>query len=215
MIKSLLLLILVIQFNVFSQIKSNAIIKNDAYTAYINTSIKMPIYVEYKLYKGGGNCQRSNRWINDSKYKMIKDESYAGSGYEKGHLANAEDFAYNCRLDSLTFNDYNRLPQTKELNRGIWKKQETLIRKLSSKDSLLIICGGYWDISSILIKGMSVPTRCWKVVYSLSTGKLILASIFTNTNNPVKYEISIENLESLIGYKLNVPSIPKKKKTKK
>lgn len=215
MFKNLLLLtILTFSLNVHSQIKPNAIIKNDAYTAYVDTVIKMPVYVQYKLYKGGGKCERSNKWINDSKYKMIGDTSYAGSGYEKGHLANAEDFAYNCRLDSLTFNSYNRLPQTKALNRGIWKKQETAIRKISLKDSLLIICGGYWESSPTLVKGMAIPSRCWKVVYSLSAKQVLSCSIFTNTENPSEIPMTVANLEIYLGYSINLPKPSKKKKKK-
>lgn len=198
-----------------SQVKPTAIIKNDAYTAYIDTVKNMPVYVAYKLYKGGGNCERSNKWINDSNYKMISDESYAGSGYEKGHLANAEDFAYDCHLDSLTFNMYNRIPQTKALNRGIWKKNETLIRKLSQTDSLLIICGAYWDNNSPnLVKGMAIPSKCWKVVYSLSTHQILSSLIFTNSENPTEVPINIENLEIYLGYSINLNK-SKKKKTKK
>lgn len=211
-----LIISLGILFLANSQVKPHATITNAAYTSYIDTVKNMPVYVTYKLYKGGGNCERSNKWINDSKYKMIGDTSYVGSGYEKGHLANAEDFAYNCHLDSLTFNNYNRLPQTKALNRGIWKKQETLIRKLSQTDSLLIICGGYWEQSTPnLIKGMSIPSRYWKVVYSLSTQQVLLSSIFTNTDNPTELPTKIENLEIYLGYSINRPSPKSKKKPKK
>lgn len=216
MFKNLLLIItLTFCLSVYSQNKPNAIIKNEAYTAYVDTTLRMPIYVEYKLYKGGGNCERSNKWINDSKYKLIGDTSYAGSGYEKGHLANAEDFAYNCHLDSLTFNNYNRLPQTKALNRGIWKKQETAIRKISQTDSLLIICGGYWESGSPKIKGMSIPSRCWKVVYSLTAKQVLSSSLFTNTENPTEIPIRVEDLEIYLGYSINLPKPTKKKKKKK
>ena len=215
MFKNLLLLVtLTFCLSVYSQNKPNAIIKNDAYTAHIDTVRNMPVYVTYKLYKGGGNCERSNKWINDSKYKMISEDSYAGSGYEKGHLANAEDFAYNCHLDSLTFNMYNRLPQTKALNRGIWKKQETLIRKISQKDSLLIISGGYWESSPTLVKDMTIPSRCWKVVYSLTAKQVLSCSIFTNTENPSEIPMTVDNLEIYLGYSINLPKPSKKKKKK-
>ena len=145
---------------------------------------------------------------------IISSCQIGGSGYEKGHLANAEDFAYNCRLDYLTFNSYNRLPQTKALNRGIWKKQETAIRKISLKDSLLIICGGYWESSPTLIKGMAIPSRCWKVVYSLSAKQVLSCSIFTNTENPAEIPMTVANLEIYLGYSINLPKPTKKKKKK-
>lgn len=200
---------------VTAQRKPNAVIKNDAYTAYVDTTINMPIYVQYHLYNGGGSCERSNKWINDSKYKMIADSTYAGSNYEKGHLANAEDFAYDCHLDSLTFNTYNRLPQTRALNRGVWKTYEKEVRELSKKDSLIIYCGGYWDpLSDKKIKGMLIPTLYWKAVYDLNLGAISSIYIFTNSDRPLKYEVSIENLEIMLGYKLNIP-VQKKKKKKK
>ena len=215
MIKKLLtLLVLSLCLNVYSQVKPNATIKNDAYTAYIDTVKNMPVYVIYKLYKGGGNCERADRWINDSKYKLIGEDAYAKSGYDKGHLVNAEDFAYNCRLDSLTFNMYNRLPQTKALNRGIWKKQENAIRKISQKDSLLIICGGYWESNPTLVKDMAIPSRCWKVVYSLTAKLVLSSSIFTNTENPSEIPMTVDNLEIYLGYSINLPKPTKKKKKK-
>ena len=215
--KILIIIVLIaLTFYGSSQVKPTVVIKNAAYTAYIDTTINMPIYVEYRLYRGGGSCERANRWSNDSRYKLVGDDSYSNSGYERGHLANAEDFAYNCYLDSLTFMYYNRLPQTKSLNRGVWKKQETLIRSLSQKDSLWIICGGYWDSNVKIVKGLYIPTRCWKLVYSLTTGKLISGYIYTNDEAAVMYTTSKENLESLIGYKLILPTVNKKKiKTKK
>jgi len=217
MIKQFLLTIFVtLCLTSYSQIKSDGVIVNDAFISYINITIKMPVYVKYKLYKGGGKCERSNKWINDSKYDLIRDSSYAASGYEKGHLANAEDFAYDCHLDSLTFNNYNRLPQTKALNRGIWKKREAEIRALSQKDSLLIICGGYWETNSqTKIKGMLIPSRCWKVVYSLTTEQVVMAYLYTNTENPSEISMSVSNLEALLGYSISMPPREKKKKVKK
>jgi endonuclease G len=46
---------------------------------------------------------------------------YAGSGYDKGHMAAALDFASDCEKEEMTFVYYNALPQTPNLNRGVWK----------------------------------------------------------------------------------------------
>ena len=196
------------------KVKPNAVITTNAYTAYINTDIQMPVYVKYTLFHGGGSCKRSNRWLNDSKYDLVHDVAYYKSGYEKGHLANAEDFAHNCKLMDMTFMDYNRLPQTKELNRGIWKESEYKIREKSQTDSLLVMCGGYWDDSNRpMIKGMTVPLKCWKVVYDISTNSLLSCQVFTNTSTPEAYDITVAKLEKMLGYKLYIPT-KKKKQTK-
>lgn len=215
--KTLILLYLIISNALFGQLyKVDTTITNEAYSAFINKSLGEPLYVKYKLYKGGGDCKRSNNWSNDTKLKLVNEKQYEGTLYDKGHLANSEDFSYNCHLDSLTFRFYNRIPQTRKLNRGIWKINETEIRKLSQTDSLVVYCGGAWDSSSKVVNGMKIPNMCWKVVYSLSQKKVIMCNVFTNTDTPIVYSWTLVNLESMLGYSLGIPTdIPKKKEKEK
>jgi DNA/RNA endonuclease G (NUC1) len=200
---------------IFGQYKPDTTIITEAYTSYVNKELCQPLYVKYKLYKGGGDCKRSNNWTNDTKLKLVDENQYKGTSYDRGHLANAEDFAYNCHLDSLTFRDYNRIPQTRKLNRGIWKVSEEEVRKLSQTDSLIIYCGGSWDLSSKEVNGMKIPSKCWKAVYSLSQQKVICCYIFFNTDTPVRYDSDLSNLEAMLGYSLGIPEPTKKKKKKK
>ena len=92
------------------------------------------------------------------------------------------------------------------------KINETEIRILSQKDSLMIYCGGYWDSSSQDVNGMKIPVRCWKVVYSLSQKKLLYCLVFYNIETPKRYNTSLENLESMLGYSLGIVKPNKKKK---
>lgn len=207
-----LVLCMMVSLPLLGQYKVDTTITNKAYTAYVNKELGQSLYVKYKLYKGGGTCTRASNWINDTKLKLVDEKQYKGTIYDKGHLANAEDFAYDCHLDSLTFRDYNRLPQTRKLNRGIWKINETEIRILSQKDSLMIYCGGYWDSSSQDVNGMKIPVRCWKVVYSLSQKKVLYCLVFYNIETPTRYNTSLENLESMLGYSLGIVKPNKKKK---
>jgi endonuclease G len=196
----------------FGQYKVDTTITNEAYTAYVNKELGQALYVKYKLYKGGGKCQRATNWVNDTKLKLVNENQYKGTLYDKGHLANAEDFAYNCHLDSLTFRDYNRLPQTRKLNRGVWKISETEIRKMSQTDSLVVYTGGHWGSSNNSVNGMKVPIICWKVVYSLSLKKVVYCALFYNNDTPVKTDTNLGSLELMLGYSLNVYSDNKKKK---
>lgn len=211
----LLCILMYICIPLFGQYKPDTIITTEAYTAYVNKELGQPIYVTYKLYKGGGDCKRANNWINDTKLKLVNENQYKGTVYDKGHLANAEDFAYNCHLDSLTFRDYNRIPQTRKLNRGVWKISEEEIRELSQKDSLIVYCGGYWDKNDKEVNGMKIPSKCWKVVYSLSQKKVIYCYIFLNTDTPIRYDSDLLNVESMIGYSLGIPVTTKKTKKPK
>jgi hypothetical protein len=162
----------------------DTVIKQANYTSYFSKKHRNPIVLTYKLYKGGGDCSRAKfRFKNDMPIKCLTDADYLKSGYDKGHLANAEDFANNCLLDELTFRYYNCVPQTKELNRGIWKQQETIIRAWSQTDSLLVLC--FNDFSNCTANGKLCPPQyCIKAVKSLTTGKWLLIMIFTNTPKP-------------------------------
>lgn len=210
--KIFLVLCLMVSLPLFGQYKVDTTITNEAYTAYVNKELGQALYVKYKLYKGGGKCQRATNWVNDTKLKLVNENQYKGTLYDKGHLANAEDFAYDCHLDSLTFRDYNRLPQTRKLNRGVWKISETEIRKMSQTDSLVVYTGGHWGSSNNSVNGMKVPIICWKVVYSLSLKKVVYCALFYNNDTPVKTDTNLGSLELMLGYSLNVYSDNKKKK---
>ena len=52
------------------------------------------------------------------------------------------------------------MPQTIKLTRGIWKVYETEIRKISQRDSLLIICGGCdYDNDNKFVGNVEVPVN--------------------------------------------------------
>lgn len=161
--KLILTFILSIFFFVSNAQKNVVIIKKENYTSYFDTVLKQPLVVTYYLFLGGGPCSRSGfNFKNDlPNIKTATTSDYAKSGYDRGHLANAEDFAYDCKLDELTFRYYNCLPQSKVLNRGLWKQKEEEVRQLSQRDSVLIICFGRDFFKD---KNLNVPKYCGKIV---------------------------------------------------
>lgn len=182
-----------------ANVLAQSIVKRDIYTVNFSNSLHEPLWVSYKLYRGGGECSRSKfRFYNDiDSLQTATDKDYARSGYDKGHLANAEDFAYDCTKDELTFRYYNCLPQTPNLNRGVWKTNEEQIRQWSQTDSLLIICGGIFGKKKI--GRIAVPDYCWKVVQSLSTKKILFCGWFTNTSQATLTEIPLPELTKRTG----------------
>jgi endonuclease G, mitochondrial len=176
----------------FAQLVAN----KGIYKVNFSNTLHEPNYVSYYLYKGGGDCNRDKfRFKNDEpSFDCAKDADYKGTIYDKGHLANAEDFAFDCVKDELTFRYYNCLPQTRNLNRGIWKTNEEDIRDWSQSDSLYIICGGFFG--SIKMKNrVAVPSYCWKVVQSVRTKKVLFCGWFSNTNPATLDTISVATLE--------------------
>ena len=82
------------------------------------------------------------------------------------------------------------------------KVYETEIRKISQRDSLLIICGGCdYDNDNKFI-----PRNCFKLVYNLKTHKCIYSLMFRNDNsgyvwveNKIKQKISCKKAIKLYG----------------
>ena len=206
----IILLFAAISLQSFSQVKVQVIdvpsietvFNRGIYQSFYSYSLQEPVYVKYELYKGGGACNRSKfRFINDTGLEMMDNPEYTSSGYDRGHLANAEDFAYDCVKDELTFRYYNCLPQTPNMNRGVWKSWETKIRQESQSEKLIIVTGGIWGTR--IHKTMRIPDYCWKVVQSSTTGKVLHVLLFTNLEKgSTVTEISLPELEKRLGYKL-------------
>ena len=205
-------LLLAISFITFLSLKSNAQIKIDTiidkeiYQSYFSDSLKEPLYVKYKLYQAGGNCSRATmKFKNDiNTIHCAKQSDYNHSGYDEGHLADAADFSDDCTNEELTFRFYNALPQTPNLNRGIWKHWESFVRSESQRDSLEIICGGIFDLSrnrhTIGNQKIIVPTYCWKIIKNLRTKQIEHVLLFTNIDEAICKEIKLEDLLKLTNY---------------
>jgi endonuclease G len=201
-----LLLITILLYSYVSNCQVDTIIRTDIYTSYYSFRLKNPVMVVYNLHRGGGDCSRADfHFRKDSILgkRMATPQDYAKSGYDEGHLANAEDFAFNCVYDKETFHFWNCSPQTPQLNRGIWKVLEDRVRKISETDSILILCGSIFDTQTIG-SGVYVPTQCWKVVYSYTEKKVILSNIFTNTTSPVMSDIDYNILAETLKTKYNI-----------
>lgn len=201
--KFLTLLLLIITFSSFSQ-KIDKIINKEIYTSYYSNSLKVPLYVVYYLRNGGGNYSRAKlRFIEEK--NTAKNSDYSKSGYDRGHLVSAEDFAYDHRKQSLTFSYFNCFPQTQSLNRGSWKVWETTIRNESKRWPLKIFIGGIYGQKKIRDR-IGIPDYCWKVVYNQKSGLILHALIFSNDNIGSVRRTTLSELKSLLNYPVNFSS---------
>ena len=194
--------------------QSDTVIKTPIYTSYYSMNLKAPLMVTYKLVNGGGKCSRTgmNFKLDSAFKKTAHPIDYKESGFDKGHLANAEDFASNCKMEELTFRYYNCFPQTPDLNRGSWAVLEEKIRDLSqNNDTLFVLTGGFYNNRKIG-NGVSVPDTCWKLVYHLRTKTYKSCTIFTNTNDPFQKELNPVVLNVILKqrYNLDITKIIKK-----
>ena len=200
---SQLLIILFSFCAAFGQKKVDKIIQMTAYKSYYSYEVKNPLYVTYTLSKGGGDCNRKSFSFKKCDEDTAGDDDYSGSGYDKGHLANAEDFAYDCTLDKQTFCYYNCVPQTVKLNRGIWKKWETEIRKLSHKKPIFVIAGAIYT-DKLLKPGRQVikPDYCYKIVVDPPTHAILYCLLFPNDDSGEVQELTLAELKNQLSYPL-------------
>jgi len=183
-------------------VNAQIIINKGIYKTNFSNEYRVPKFVSYYLYKGGGDCDRSKfKFINDEPdLQTAIEKDYEGTIYDRGHLVNAEDFAFDCVKQELTFRYYNCLPQTANLNRGVWKMNETEIRKWSQKEKLYIICGGFFG--SQKSGNITVPSYCWKVVQSCVTKKVLYCGWFKNSTKATVEAITISELEKKLKSKI-------------
>lgn len=188
----------------YSQLKTDTIINTGVYKSYFCYTVKEPLYVTYTLYKGGGECDRDKENFDFKKcgIKSASDKDYANSGYDKGHLVNAEDFAFDCKKEALTFCYYNCLPQTVALNRGIWKTWEEKIRDTSQTRTLFIIAGGIYGKKTIGKNKIGVPDYCYKIVLDAKTKEILWCLLFPNDKSGKVREIPLADLKKKLGYPL-------------
>ena len=201
------LLLILCLFSQHLQAQEDTLVKNEVYTCLYSFTLKAPIYVAYKLYQGGGDCSRKNDSFKGIPGKTAIDKDY-DFHYDKGHVCPAEDFAYDCSKEKLTFSYFNCFPQTVALNRGKWKSVETTVRAMSQKDSLLIVAGGMYSVTKIGWN-VTVPDICWKVVYSLSLKKVIISKTFQNNSNPDMVDLDFDKLRFMLwsAYKIDLLEI--------
>lgn len=95
---------------------------------------------------------------------------YKGSGYDRGHLSPAADFAFDKTAMSETFYMSNMSPQAGSFNRGIWKDLEATVRSWANKFGRIYVVSGpvldkpASEYESIGKDKVSVPQYYYKVL---------------------------------------------------
>lgn len=203
-IESCLFFLLIITLPTIGQIRTDTIIRTEIYKSYFCYSLKEPLYVTYPLFRGGGDCDRKkqNFYFRSSDPQTASDKDYVGSRYDKGHLANAEDFAYDCYKEEKTFYYYNCAPQTVKLNRGIWKTWEGKLRALSQRNRLFVIAGCIYGSEKLGPQRIGVPQSFYKIVLNANTKQLLYCLLFPNDNSRKVSSIPLSELKRKLGYDL-------------
>lgn len=204
--KKLLLILSFVSFNLISQ--DIIIIKHTNYTTHFSKSKRYPILVEWELTKSMVSCpaplKRKNSFKPDpllpNETNTIKN--YTKSGTDRGHMMPVdENLCQTPQIQNECFYMSNISPQYHSLNAGDWKSLEVLERNLTSVNgNIKIWAGNIGEIKKI--GAVSVPDKCWKVLYIESTHKY-LAYLFDNTTNKSdgysNNEVTLTQIEKLTG----------------
>lgn len=193
-----------------SHLQGTVTIKHDFYTTIFDTVKLYPVLVQWWDTKSMLTCsirlKRGNKFTPDPllpNYTNL-DRNYVRSGYDRGH--NMDAFDNECFLNGLVqcFYFSNICPQAPHLNRGDWKILEDYTRKsVLANDSVYVWCGSIGSLKKIGI--VTVPTKCWKILYTKKTNKYE-AFVFNNDESESigidGHRVSVDSVFKLTGIKI-------------
>ena len=170
------------------------------------------------------NCFTSDPAAVAAGFPVIRTSDYTNGGFDRGHMMRSADRTLTNLENATTFYLSNVVPQTADLNQGVWASQEIFIADLArvSNKELYIITGPAFTGSARTIKDegkIRIPDFTWKIVIALERNKgladittwddLAIAQVIAvnmpniagiRNANWRDYQVSIDSLEALTGY---------------
>jgi endonuclease G, mitochondrial len=186
------------------------IIAHTAYSLGYSETHEQAAWVYYLLTKEETNAlyERTDRFVEDPMVETgsASNADYAGSGYDRGHLAPVADMAWSAETMAESFYFSNMSPQDPSFNRGIWKKLEEQVRNWAFYyDSIYVVTGPVLQDSlpSIGANHVAVPNYYYKVLLDLDS-KHFQAIGFLLPNQKSSevlnhFIVSIDSIELLTG----------------
>ena len=189
-----------------------------AYLVGYDAAAKLPKFVTYELLPNNalGCVARTNAFAaNQFVPNGAVPGDYAGTGYDKGHMAPDGDLSWDPQVEYESFLMTNMSPQAGSLNRGIWKLLETSVRgwAVQRNQSYTVYVGGIYNAQDKKIgNGVVVPHAFYKIVINNQTNEVAAWSFphvapYPNLGNDLKtYRIPVATIESVAGVKFAYPT---------
>ncbi|WP_242693421.1 DNA/RNA non-specific endonuclease [Sabulibacter ruber] len=120
----------------------------------------------------------------------VNEDSYRGSGFDRGHNVPSADRTSSIENNSATFLMTNMIPQAPNNNQGLWADLENYTRTFLPAHEVYVIMGSYGvggtgssgGVTNTLDNGrVTVPARVWKVIVVLPVGDSDVSRIGTGT----------------------------------
>jgi len=200
-------------------VSSNAltILTNDSYLVGYSEEDKCPLWVCYTLNATTEDAptRPSTSFKTDKRTTAkVKTGDYTNTGYDRGHMAPSYGMglSHGTNAQLQTFLMSNVIPQTPELNRGIWKKLEQKAAKewAQEREKVWVITGPVF-IGTNRVNGVRVPAGSFKVF--VDETMYVETQAFLMPQNPLEdatfglYLVSIDEIERQTGLDL-LPELP-------
>ena len=128
-------------------------------------------------------------------------EDYRRSGFDRGHMAPSGDMP-DAQSQQQTFSLADMVPQTPELNRGVWAGIEMAVRHLAQRrGELFVVTGPAFqgqNLKTIGPDGVLVPSATWKAVFDPQSGGAG-AYVCSNAAAPRCGTMSVATLAGTVG----------------
>lgn len=213
-----------IKANTFSRLEipetgfNDVIISHTGFTLLYNEKHEQASWVAYELTKEKTNkiYERTNKFLVDPKVKTgtANNKDFAGSGYDRGHLAPASDMAWSATAMAESFYYSNISPQIPSFNRGVWKRLEELVRAWAIENGSVYIVTGPVLTSGLATIGfnkVSVPEYYYKVILDYNEPSVKgIGFIVPNegSSQPLyQYAVSIDSVQKFTSINF-FPSLP-------
>lgn len=188
------------------------VIEYEAFTISYNEKYEQANWVAYHLTKEEVEDHKVERKDNFRADKQVETGSatptdYKKSGYDRGHLAPAADMRWSKEAMSESFYMTNMSPQTKELNRGIWKKLEEKSRDWAVENgSIYIVTAGILKgkLKTIGKNEVAIPEYYYKVILDYQEPEIKAIAFIMPNKDPEKaplrdFVVSIDEVEKKTG----------------
>ncbi len=206
------------------------IIRRPQATVSYNRITGGPNWVSYNLDNGQFgpedrcNCFTTDPAVIAQGFPVIKTSDYTNGGFDRGHMMRSADRTATNFENATTFYLSNVVPQTADLNQGVWASHEIFLADLArvSNKEVFVITGPAFTGAARTIKDegkIRIPDFTWKIVVAITRDKGVsdLATwsdvadaqvIAVNMPNITgirnanwrDYQVSVDSLEKLTGY---------------
>lgn len=188
------------------------------FTVYYDPSILMPRYVEYTVTakdlsaKNGkrkdelGAKFHPDKQLKDLKLKALVKADYTNIGYDRGHMAPANDFIRSQEAMNETFVMSNMAPQKKMLNEHAWESLESLVHGWACGEGKITVISGPIFTSKKITKagkiGIPVPDSFFKIVIDETVPRKAIGFIYDQNDEKeglhTKRVVSISKIQAAV-----------------